>query len=108
MYKNNELLWNIQFSQIGDVIFIVRDEQIIDNEESECCECIGTLCHILCHSVIINTCRCRNCLDPETVQYKAYRAHIDLFCDKILFSRNLMPDHMPHLYLDVLQRLNMP
>ena len=61
---------------------------------------------MLCCSMIGSVLRCRCCLDPKDVKYKAYFADIDLFCDKMIFSSHMMPDHMPHLYLDVLQRLN--
>ena len=102
-------LWNTRFCQAGNVIFITKDKDDDSDDTdntNECCKCFNNFCHVLCHSMIGNVCRCRCCLDPMDVSYVAYRANIDLFCDKMIFSQFMMPDHMPHLYLDVLKRLN--
>lgn len=108
---HNAELWTTRFCQAGNVIFITKDEEDqdedMDNKKSrECCRCCNNFCHVLCHSMIGNVCRCRCCLDAKDVSYVAYQANIDLFCDKMIFSQYMMPDHMPHLYLDVLQRIN--
>ena len=101
-------LWTIRFCQAGNVVFIVKadDDKDDDITTNECCKCMGNCCHVLCHSMIGNVCRCRCCLNAKDEKYVAYRANIDLFCDKMIFSQYMMPDHMPHLYLDVLQKLN--
>ena len=100
LWKSNELLWNMKFMQIGKMIHLVR----MDGNEQDNKNILYGIC-ALGKRIFMNFCRCRCCLDPEDTEYKAFEVPIDSFSDKIVFSKDMMPDHMPHLYLDVLQRL---
>ena len=105
-------LWNTRFCQSEFVFHAVNAESILDEdgdgrrrlmEEAENVECIKNICGHLWKSVVCGVLRCRMCLDDDNTKYFIYRANGDLFCDNLLISPYLLADHMPQVYLNVLQ-----
>merc|ERR1712154_264139 len=66
-------------------------------------ECLSTICSRICKSIVCNVLKCRLCLDEDSMTYTVYRADPDAFCDNLLISPYMIADHMPQVYLHVLE-----
>eukprot|EP01083_Nonionella_stella_P069654 185807_1 len=118
--QNNELsaavspeIWSKRFCQIGVVYHVMN----ADNEDvtqprrplqhkHRNMECIRNIFQTMWQSVVCNLLKCRICLDTKDTTYDVYHADPDSFCDKLLISPYLLADHMPQVYLNVLQTYN--
>lgn len=108
---SDNLLWQLRFSHTGYIFHICRsgrDRNLdVQNESMEHSfkECCSAMCSVFCKSLVCNVIRCRFCLHANDTKYIVYRANPDMFVDRMLITSRMMADHMPHLYLHVLQQI---
>ena len=97
-------LWGRRLQQMGVVFHVVnvRDLRTRRDRESRgwcasCCRCVG--------SAVCNCCRCR-CCSPSSSRFVVYRADAKTGFDEVLASSRMASDHMPQVYLQVLEALD--
>eukprot|EP01084_Bolivina_argentea_P199273 341009_1 len=110
--KNIEFksLWDIKLQQIGRIFHIVNGNEVNINSNNKNiikeCVCCSCLCSAIC-----NCCRCK-CCNPSSLNplkndnYIIYRADPNGFTNNVIISSRMASDHMPHVYKNVLNSLD--
>ena len=89
-------LWNTKCAHLGNVYHITRNG-MMENKKSK-----GICRHVL--SAMKNCCICKSCYESND-EYIVYQANPYSFNDILVSSRMLM-DHMPHIYKNALNNIN--
>lgn len=100
--------WDIELQHIGKVFHIVNGNEVHTKlkrrNRGKCAVCCSYICTAMCNCV---RCKCCNPMSPmEETSFVIYRADPKGF-DDILVSSRMASHHMPHVYKQVMESLDL-